>query len=160
MVARGGHLTVEGTLPERVPRDRGVLRAVEELLRLYRSPSLPDLPPLHGGVVGYIGYDVVREVEHLPHVPPDDLGFPDAVLSVIGQLAAFDHWRQRVTLIESVVSEVLAVLLSMTTIDRTRMAPVGLTIGAVSLSAACTVINVEARKHVRNDRPIMVQYYM
>ena len=34
MVARGGHLTVEGTLPERVPRDRGVLRVVEELLRL------------------------------------------------------------------------------------------------------------------------------
>jgi len=103
MVARGGRLSVEGTLPERVPRDRGVLRAVEELLRLYRSPSLPDLPPLHGGVVGYIGYDVVREVEHLPHVPPDDLGFPDAVLSVIGQLAAFDHWRQRVTLIENVM---------------------------------------------------------
>ena len=103
MIARDGRLTVEGTLPERVPRDRGVLAAVEELLRVYRSPSLPDLPPLHGGVVGYIGYDVVREVEHLPHVPHDDLGFPDAVLSVIGQLAAFDHWRQRVTLIENVM---------------------------------------------------------
>ena len=31
-----------------------------------------------------------------PTPPPDDLGLPDAVLSVIGQLAAFDHWRQRV----------------------------------------------------------------
>ena len=103
MVARGGRLAVEGTLPERVPRDRGVLAAVEELLRLYRSPSLPELPPLHGGVVGYIGYDVVREVEHLPHVPHDDLALPDAVLSVIGQLAVFDHWRQRVTLIENVM---------------------------------------------------------
>jgi anthranilate synthase component 1 len=103
MVARGGRLAVEGTLPERVPRDRGVLAAVEELLRLYRSPSLPELPPLHGGVVGYIGYDVVREVEHLPHVPYDDLALPDAVLSVIGQLAVFDHWRQRVTLIENVM---------------------------------------------------------
>jgi len=103
MVARGGRLTVDGTLPETVPRDRGVLAAVEEILRVYRSPSLPDLPPLHGGVVGYIGYDIVREVEHLPHIPPDDLGFPDAVLSVIGQLAVFDHWRQRVTLIENVM---------------------------------------------------------
>jgi anthranilate synthase component 1 len=103
MVARGGRLTVEGTLPERVPRDRGVLAAVEELLQVYRSPALPDLPPLHGGVVGYIGYDVVREVERLPHVPHDDLALPDAVLSVIGQLAVFDHWRQRVTLIENVM---------------------------------------------------------
>ena len=33
----------------------------------------------------------------------DDQGHPDAVLAVIGQLAAFDHWRQRVVLIDNVV---------------------------------------------------------
>src|SRR5439155_5812831 len=32
-------------------------------------------------------------------------GYPDAVLSIIGQLAAFDHWRQRVSLIENVIVE-------------------------------------------------------
>jgi anthranilate synthase component I len=47
----------------------------------------------------------VREVEHLPAVPPDDLGHPDAMVSVIGQLAAYDHWRQRATLIENVLVE-------------------------------------------------------
>ncbi len=103
LVARGGHIEVEGRLPPSVPLDRGVLAAVEALLATYRSPALPDLPPLHGGVVGYLGYDVVREVERLPEPPPDDLGHPDAVLSVIGQIAAFDHWRQRVTLVENVV---------------------------------------------------------
>src|SRR4051794_17463736 len=103
IVARGRRLDVTGVLPPSVPRDRGVLAAVEALLQEYRSPALPDLPPLHGGVVGYLGYDVVREIERLPDVPPDDLGRPDAILSVIGSLAAFDHWRQRVTLIESVV---------------------------------------------------------
>ena len=70
--------------------------------RAYRAPELAELPPLHGGLMGYLGYDVVREVERLPDVPPDDRGLPDAVMSVIGALAAFDHWRQRVTLIESV----------------------------------------------------------
>ena len=64
---------------------------------------MADLPPLHGGLVGYLGYDVVREVEHLPNVPPDDPGLPDAVLHVIGQLCAFDHWRQRVVLVDNVV---------------------------------------------------------
>jgi anthranilate synthase component 1 len=103
LVVRGDRLAVEGTLPDTIPRDRGALAAVEALLKVYRSPSLPDLPPLHGGVVGYLGYDIVREVERLPNVPPDDLGLPDAVLSVIGQLAVFDHWRQRVTLIENVM---------------------------------------------------------
>ena len=55
--------------------------------------------------MGYLGYDVVREVEHLPDVPPDDQGHPDAMVSVIGQLAAYDHWRQRATLIENVLVE-------------------------------------------------------
>ena len=62
----------------------GVLAVVEALLESYRSPVLAGLPPLHGGLVGYLGYDVVREVEHLPNVPPDDLGLPDADLAVIG----------------------------------------------------------------------------
>ncbi len=103
IVSRGGEVTVEGDLPDDLPLDEGVLATLEELLSRYRSPSLPELPPLHGGVVGHLGYDVVREVERLPNVPDDDRGHPDAVLSVIGELAAFDHWRQRVTLIENVI---------------------------------------------------------
>src|SRR5258705_2612366 len=99
MVVRRRQIDLEGELPESVPRDRGALAAVEALLECYRSPSLPDLPPLHSGVLGYLGYDVVREVEHLPDVPEDQLGVPDAVFSVISELAAYDHWRQRVVLI-------------------------------------------------------------
>ncbi|MCU1496361.1 MAG: anthranilate synthase component [Acidimicrobiales bacterium] len=90
---------VGGTLPEGIPLDQGMLGAVEAILRVYRSPVLPDLPPLHGGLVGYLGYDVVREVESLPGTPDDDQGLPEAVMSIIGELAAFDHFRQRVTLI-------------------------------------------------------------
>ncbi|MBI2709452.1 MAG: chorismate-binding protein [Actinobacteria bacterium] len=102
LVARDGRVHVTGgSVPDGVPLERGVLAALEALLAHYRSPRLPDLPPLHGGVVGYLGYDVVREVERLPGAPEDDLGLPDAVLSIIGELAAFDHWRQRVTLVSN-----------------------------------------------------------
>ncbi|MEY2449754.1 MAG: anthranilate synthase component [Acidimicrobiaceae bacterium] len=99
LVARGRRIEVEGPLPDEIPLDQGVLAAVEGVLGHYRSPVLPELPPLHGGLVGYLGYDTVREVEHLPGTPPDDLGNPDAVLSIIGDLAAYDHYRQRVTLV-------------------------------------------------------------
>jgi anthranilate synthase component 1 len=102
LVLRDGHIDVDGVLPADVPRDRGMLAALDALLHQYRSPAIPDLPPLQGGVMGYLGYDVVREVEHLPAPPPDDHHLPDAVMSVIGSLAAFDHWRQRVAMIESV----------------------------------------------------------
>ncbi len=109
VTATGSQVVTEGTLDldavchRGVSGNRGVLSALESILDAFESPDLPDLPPLHAGLVGYLGYDVVREVEHLPLVPPDDLGHPDALLAVIGQLAAFDHWRQRVVLVDNVV---------------------------------------------------------
>ncbi|WP_116997866.1 anthranilate synthase component I [Desertimonas flava] len=102
LTLRNGVIDVDGSPDVEVPRDRGMLAALETLLATYRAPDLPDLPPLSGGLMGYLGYDVIREVERLPNVPTDDRGLPDAVMSMIGSLAAFDHWRQRVTLIESV----------------------------------------------------------
>lgn len=102
MTLRRGRVRLEGSLPPGVPTDAGILAAMEVVLTRYKSPPLPGLPPLHGGLVGYLGYDVVREVEHLPEAPPDELGYPDAVVSVLGQVAAYDAWRQRVTLVEAV----------------------------------------------------------
>ena len=84
MVLRDGQLTIDGELPDNVPTDRGMLAAIEALLSVYTSPVIDELPPLHGGVMGYLGYDVIREVERLPNVPHDDRHVPDAVMSVIG----------------------------------------------------------------------------
>jgi anthranilate synthase component 1 len=103
LVARGRTVEVTGDLAPGIPTNDGILAALEALLATHRSPRLDDLPPLHGGVLGYLGYEVVREVEHLPNAPTDDQGYPDAALAVIGQLAAFDHFRQRVSLIENVM---------------------------------------------------------
>ncbi|MEO6318726.1 MAG: anthranilate synthase component I [Acidimicrobiales bacterium] len=105
LTVRGRTVETTGRLPHGVPLDRGILAAIEHLLGVWKAPVLDDLPPLHGGIMGYLGYDVVREVEHLPNVPPDDQGHPEAMVSVIGQLAAYDHWRQRVSLIENVLVE-------------------------------------------------------
>ena len=102
LTLRDGVITVDGVVPESVPLDRGILAAMEELLRIYRAPLFPDLPPLQGGLMGHLGYDVVREIENLPDAPRDDRGLPDATISVIGSLAAFDHWRQRVYMLENV----------------------------------------------------------
>ncbi|HTW99654.1 MAG TPA: chorismate-binding protein [Acidimicrobiales bacterium] len=104
VAARGRQLEVlSGSVPETAPLDQGVLAFLEQLLARYRSPALPDLPPMHGGIVGYLGYDVVREVERLEHPPADDLGLPDAVVSMVGELVCFDHWRNQVVLVDNVV---------------------------------------------------------
>ena len=103
LTSHGGNLEVDGVLPAGIRKGEGMLAALEDLLAHFRSPSIEGLPPLHGGLMGYLGYDVVREVEHLPDVPPDDRGFPDGIMSVIGELVAIDHWRQRAVLLANVV---------------------------------------------------------
>lgn len=113
IVAREGRVETSGELPAGVDTTKGLLDVVESLLEFYQSPprealdeSGTALPPLHSGLVGYIGYDIVREIEHLPAAPPNVTGRPDAVLSVIGELAAYDHWSQQVTLIASAFVDV------------------------------------------------------
>ncbi len=106
ITARGRRLEVEGEALEGLPCEEGVLAAVEALAERFGSPMSPmieGMPPLYSGLVGYLGYDVVREVENLGSGAEDDRSLPDAELEMIGQLAAFDHWRQRVTLVQNVV---------------------------------------------------------
>ena len=103
LTSHGGNMEVDGALPPGIRKGEGMLADLEDLLAHYRSHSIEGLPPLHGGLMGYLGYDVVREVEHLPNVPPDDRGFPDGIMSVIGELVAIDHWRQRAVLLANVV---------------------------------------------------------
>jgi anthranilate synthase component I len=75
------------------------LAAVRTLSRRLRSPRTPGLPPLTGGLVGYLGYDVVRRLERLPQTSTDDLGMPELALMLITDLAVLDHTDGTVLLI-------------------------------------------------------------
>lgn len=48
------------------------------------------LPSAAAGLFGYLGYDVIRLVEHLPDVNPDPIGVPDAVLMRPSLVAVLD----------------------------------------------------------------------
>ncbi|MEJ2184872.1 MAG: anthranilate synthase component I [Gemmatimonadota bacterium] len=57
-----------------------------------RPVAAPDgLPRFIGGAVGYLGYDVVRFIEHLPAPPPDTLGLPDALFMLTDTVLAIDN---------------------------------------------------------------------
>ncbi len=100
LVARDGRCQVEGASVDLPGGDP--LTVLAELLERYRTPPADGLPPLHGGAVGYLGYDAVRYVEHLPGRPPDDRGLPEMVWQFAGSLAAVDRFRQAITLIRNV----------------------------------------------------------
>jgi anthranilate synthase component 1 len=75
------------------------LAAVRTVSRRLRSPRTAGLPPLTGGLVGYLGYDVVRRLERLPQTAADDLGMPELALMLVTDLAVLDHTDGTVLLI-------------------------------------------------------------
>ncbi len=52
---------------------------------------LEGLPRFSCGAVGYMAYDVVRFIEHLPDCPPDDRGLPDVFYMFYDEILIFDH---------------------------------------------------------------------
>jgi anthranilate synthase component 1 len=87
--------------PRELPTDP--LEAVRVLARSLRSPRSEDLPPLTGGLIGYLGYDVVRRLERLPSTAPDDLGMPELAMMLVTDLAVLDHSDGTVLLIANVL---------------------------------------------------------
>ncbi|HYE58990.1 MAG TPA: anthranilate synthase component I [Rhodothermales bacterium] len=76
---------VEGTIFD-------VLRAE---VAAWHEVTVPGVPRLAGGLVGYLGYDTVRLLEPLHKAPPDVLGLPDALWGHYTSLVAFDHVRHQ-----------------------------------------------------------------
>ncbi len=58
-----------------------------------------DLPAASAGLFGYLGYDMIRLVEHLPDVNPDPLGLPDAVMLRPSVVAVLDGVKGEVTVV-------------------------------------------------------------
>jgi len=84
------------------------LGVLESLVERFTVPDGEDLgfsgpvPPLHSGAVGFLGYDMVRYIERLDAMPPDDRDLPEMLWQFVGGLAAFDRLRDTVTLIVNV----------------------------------------------------------
>lgn len=93
--ATGGRISVLGDPPVAPDDGEPPLAYVKRLLEACSAPKLEGLPPLHGGAVGFLGYDCVRELEALPEPPPDDLGLPDLALLLTRTFVVFDHLLQR-----------------------------------------------------------------
>ncbi|HEU5267532.1 MAG TPA: anthranilate synthase component I [Jatrophihabitans sp.] len=88
-----------GEVPPGLPTEGDPLAVLGEAWRAIKGPRLPDLPPLTGGLVGYLGYDVVRRIERLPDKAVDELGLPELTMLLVTDLAAVDHHECTVVLI-------------------------------------------------------------
>ncbi|PKW19349.1 anthranilate synthase component I [Saccharopolyspora spinosa] len=104
LTVRDGQAHWTGKPPVGLPDGGDPLQALRETVRLLHTDPLPGLPPLTGGMVGYLGYDAVRRLERLPNLTEDDLQIPEMVMLLATDLAALDHHEGSITLIANAVN--------------------------------------------------------
>ncbi|MCA8869977.1 MAG: anthranilate synthase component I [Rhodobacteraceae bacterium] len=75
------------------------LEALRRLIAESHIDLPPDLPPIAAGLYGYLGYDMIRLVEHLPDINPDPLGLPDAVMLRPSVVVVLDGVKGEVTVV-------------------------------------------------------------
>ncbi len=75
------------------------LTALREILAESRIEMPTDLPAASAGLFGYLGYDMIRLVEHLPDIKPDVLGVPDAMMMRPSVVAVLDGVKGEVIVV-------------------------------------------------------------
>ena len=78
--------------------DRPALDSLRALIAESRIDMPDGVPPVAAGLFGFLGYDMIRLVEHLPDVNPDPLDLPDAMLLRPSVVAVLDGVKGEVTL--------------------------------------------------------------
>ncbi|MDA8436967.1 MAG: anthranilate synthase component I [Actinomycetales bacterium] len=93
-----------GNAPVGLPTGGDPLSALRDTIAELHTERLPGLPPLTGGMVGYLSYDVVRHWERLPDDNPDELGVPELAMLLATDLAVLDHHDGSVLLIANAIN--------------------------------------------------------
>ena len=100
-----------GTPPAGVPTKGDPVSVLRETVRLLTGGGAADsaaafggqLPPLTGGLVGYLSYDIVRRFERLPSLAEDDLKVPELGMVLATDLVVLDHFEGSATLVANAI---------------------------------------------------------
>ena len=75
--------------------------AIRKNLKKYKPVKVSNLPRFHGGLVGFVGYDMVRQIEDIPNKNKDDLGLDPMLFLLTDTILAFDHIRHKIIIISN-----------------------------------------------------------
>ncbi|MEU4425240.1 anthranilate synthase component I [Actinoplanes sp. NPDC024001] len=105
LVERDGQAAWLGTPPEGVPLGGDPVAALRETVAALTGGAQPDadLPPLTGGMVGYLSYDLVRRFERLPATAADDVPLPELGMMLATDLVVLDHHEGSALLVANAV---------------------------------------------------------
>ncbi|MFM6967947.1 MAG: anthranilate synthase component I [Microbacteriaceae bacterium] len=96
-------LSAERAFGGAIPSTR--LGALDALYERWASPVNTELPPLTSGLVGYLGWDTIRELEKLPDAPPNESGVPAQSMVFVRDLLVLDHRTSIIHVCTAVLNE-------------------------------------------------------
>jgi len=100
-LARYSFIGTEPSLVIKTGRENPVdpLTLIEKEFQRFRLIPVPGLPRFHGGIVGYLSYEVARYFEKLPSPDSDPLGLPESMLMLADTLLVFDHLTHKIKIV-------------------------------------------------------------
>lgn len=104
LTERNGRAYWMGEPPVGIPTDGSPVEVLRDAMATLATDPIEGLPPLTGGLVGYLGYDVVRRWERLPEHSVDDLQLPELSMMLATDLAVLDHADGSLLLVANAVN--------------------------------------------------------
>ena len=86
--------TEEGT---KVKHTKKPLEIIREILKGMKAPKIKGIPPFAGGFVGYFAYSMIGYAEPVLKIKKGD--FPDYDLMLFDKVIAYDHLKQKISVI-------------------------------------------------------------
>ncbi len=107
LTERDGQAVWLGTPPAGVPGNGDPVTVLRETVRALTTGGEPStgvaLPPLTGGLVGFLSYDIVRRFERLPVLSTDDLRMPELGMVLATDLVVLDHFEGSALLVANAI---------------------------------------------------------
>ncbi|WP_100374733.1 aminodeoxychorismate synthase, component I [Bacillus sp. FJAT-45037] len=109
---RGGEYSIIGLEPFAIVEGKGdtltfkqgeslevrkgkLLDSLKEVMAAYHVDVMPNVPGFQGGAIGYLSYDVVREIEKLDQQAEDDLALPDLFFMLFHDVFIYEHKSEK-----------------------------------------------------------------
>ncbi len=75
------------------------LLLIEEEFKRFQPVPIAGLPRFHGGMVGYLSYEVAGYFERLPSPDYDPINLPESLLMLADTLLVFDHLTHKIKVV-------------------------------------------------------------
>lgn len=104
LTEHGGDAVWRGEPPIGIPTQGNPVEVLRDAVAALATDPIEGLPPLTGGMVGFVGYDAVRRWEKVGDLAPDELHLPELAMLLATDVAVLDHTDGTLLLIANAVN--------------------------------------------------------